>query len=129
MGLFSRRPMPLPRTSYGYVPPPEATASGWKCTDEDECGTGGQEIPRRWPYRCPNCGAETDPEFNEPWAHQARGAWLSGKAEDKSGEYPNGDPFWQRALASPLLAPHDAKGEPVCTKIGSDYGQGRWSRR
>lgn len=69
MGIF--RSKSLPRTSYGYQPPPEATASGWKCPGP-ECGDGDEATPRRWPALCTACGTQVDPSFDEPWAHQAR---------------------------------------------------------
>ena len=63
---------PLPRTSYGYQPPPQASAHGWRCANQD-CGAP----VRRWPRRCRSCGWPADPEFDEPWAHDALGAELS----------------------------------------------------
>ena len=70
---------PLPRTSYGYQPPPRATACGWRCANQD-CGAP----VRRWPRRCRLCGWPADPEFDEPWAHEALGAELSWRV----GRYP-----------------------------------------
>lgn len=61
----------LPLTSYGYQPPPEATAHGWRCANYD-CGAA----VRRW-RRCRLCGWPADPEFDEPWAHEALGVQLS----------------------------------------------------
>jgi hypothetical protein len=63
---------PLPRTSYGYQPPPQATAHGWRCANQN-CGAA----VRRWPRRCRLCGWSADPEFDEPWAHVALGVELS----------------------------------------------------
>jgi hypothetical protein len=63
---------PLPRTSYGYQPPPQATAHGWRCANQ-YCGAP----VRRWPRRCRECGWPADPEFDHPWAHDALGAELS----------------------------------------------------
>lgn len=63
---------PLPRTSYGYQPPPEATAHGWRCANHN-CGAA----VRRWPRRCRLCGWPADPEFDEPWAHEALGVELT----------------------------------------------------
>jgi hypothetical protein len=63
---------PLPRTFYGYQPPPQATAHGWRCANHD-CGA----TVRRWPRRCRLCGWSADPEFDEPWAHEALGRELS----------------------------------------------------
>jgi len=65
---MDRRP---PRTSYGYLAPPEARVKGWEC-DNDGCGTGDEPAPRSWPFPCPRCGRPTDATFEEPWAHQAR---------------------------------------------------------
>lgn len=62
----------MKRTSYGYQPPPGATARGWRCANE-ECGA----TVRRWPRRCRRCGWPADPEFDEPWAHEALGVELS----------------------------------------------------
>lgn len=73
MALFG--PKPLPFTSYGYQPPRGATARGWVCTNPD-CGAGEPEPVPRWPFRCRRCGWPADPQFDEPWAHEARGAEL-----------------------------------------------------
>lgn len=62
--------MRLPRTSYGYQPPPDARIRGWTCNNE-ECGTGGDEVPRSWPHPCPQCGHPADPWFTGEWAHEA----------------------------------------------------------
>ena len=70
MALWRRRPRPL--TSYGYQPPPEATVHGWRCASRD-CAAPVRHRPRR----CRRCGSPADPEFDEPWAHQALGAELS----------------------------------------------------
>lgn len=75
MGLFTKRPVQLPTTSYGYTPPPEATAQGWQCNNED-CGTGDVPAPRSWPFRCPQCGGPADPAFDQPWREEARGPRL-----------------------------------------------------
>jgi hypothetical protein len=72
VALLRLRLRPLPRTSYGYQPPPQATARGWRCANQD-CGAP----VRRWPRRCRLCGWHADPEFDEPWAHAALGAELS----------------------------------------------------
>lgn len=72
MGLFRSRSR-LIRTSYGYDPPPGAAAWGWTCTSR-ECGVTEAEVPRGgWPFACPRCGAPTDPAFEEPFKHDARG--------------------------------------------------------
>ncbi|GIF77862.1 CHAT domain-containing protein [Asanoa siamensis] len=65
---MARRP---PRTSYGYLAPPDARVKGWECRD-DGCGTGDQPAPPSWPHPCRLCGRPTDPTFEEPWAHDAR---------------------------------------------------------
>ncbi|GAA3934121.1 CHAT domain-containing protein [Actinoplanes auranticolor] len=65
---MGRRP---PRTSYGYLAPPEARVRGWKCVNQ-ECGTGDEPAPRSWPYPCRRCGHPADATFAEPWAHEAR---------------------------------------------------------
>ena len=62
--------MRLPRTSYGYAPPPRARARGWSCP---QCRSLGEEPPRRWPHPCPECGTAADPDFESPWAHDAEG--------------------------------------------------------
>ena len=69
---MSRRP---PRTSYGYLAPPGARVSGWRCCQED-CGRGDELAPRSWPALCPECRRPVDPSFAEPWAHEARGVEL-----------------------------------------------------
>jgi CHAT domain len=60
----------LPPTSYGYIPPVEAVADGWRCWS---CGQTDQPAPRRWPFPCPECAEPTDPTFVEPWDHEAEG--------------------------------------------------------
>jgi hypothetical protein len=70
MALWRRRPRLL--TSYGYQPPPEATVHGWRCASRD-CA-----MPvRYWRRRCRRCGSPADPEFDQPWAHEALGAELT----------------------------------------------------
>lgn len=71
---------PLPRTSYGYQPPPQATARGWRCANQD-CAAP----VRRWPRRCRLCGWPADPELDEPWAHEALGAELSWRVRRSPG--------------------------------------------
>lgn len=71
MPLF--RPRQLPATSYGYQPPPGATARGWHCLNMENCGAVGDDVPRHWPFPCPQCGGPTDPALPEPWQHEARG--------------------------------------------------------
>jgi hypothetical protein len=85
----------LPVTTYGYEPPPGATARGWRCADE-QCGTGGDEVPRRWPFRCTACGAPADPEFDDPWAHDARGPWL--RTQLAAAEQDRLRAFWESEL-------------------------------
>ena len=70
LALLRRRS--LPPTSYGYQPPTEATAHSWRCANYD-CGA----VVRRWSRRCRGCDSPVDPEFDEPWAHEALGAELS----------------------------------------------------
>lgn len=71
---------PLPRTSYGYQAPPQATAHGWRCANY-----GCRAVVRRWPRRCRLCGWPADPEFDQPWAHEALGAELSWRARHLPG--------------------------------------------
>lgn len=71
---------PLPRTSYGYQAPAQATAHGWRCANY-ECGA----TVRRWPRHCRLCGWPADPEFDEPWAHEALGAELSWRVRQVPG--------------------------------------------
>ena len=99
MGLFSRNPAVLPTTSYGYIPPPGATASqGWSCSNSD-CGTRGELVPKKWPFSCPSCGSPADPQFDEPWAQQARGPWLESKLrEDLAAGSQAGAQVWQSEL-------------------------------
>ncbi|MFG1917501.1 CHAT domain-containing protein [Micromonospora sp. NPDC048898] len=66
---MGRRP---PRTSYGYLAPPEARVLGWECNN-DGCGTGDRPAPPSWPYPCRECRRPADATFDEPWAHEARG--------------------------------------------------------
>lgn len=73
MGLFG--PKLIPKTSYGYQPPPGATSHGWKCTNSD-CRISNHEVVRRWPKACSGCGSPTDPLFDEPWEHEAEGIEL-----------------------------------------------------
>ncbi|RAO19931.1 hypothetical protein GUI43_00568 [Micromonospora noduli] len=61
-----------PRTSYGYLAPPDARVQGWECNN-DGCGTGDEPAPHSWPYPCRECHRPTDATFEEPWAHDARG--------------------------------------------------------
>ncbi len=82
MGLFGIR---LPGTSYGYVPPARATACGWECI---QCSQSEQELVRRWPKACSQCGAPADPRFNYPWGHHAEGVklqWLLRRDPEHMG--------------------------------------------
>lgn len=83
MPLFGSRT--LPTTSYGYQAPHGATPKGWECTNRDDCGAGDQVPPRRWPFRCPQCGSPCDPVFDEPWAHEAEGAELTWEIANHPG--------------------------------------------
>ncbi len=82
MPLFGPRPLPL--TSYGYQPPRGATARGWRCTNDD-CAAGEREPVSRWPFRCRQCGWPADPDFDEPWAHEALGVELSAEIRAHTG--------------------------------------------
>jgi len=82
MPLFGPRPLPL--TSYGYQPPRGATARGWRCANDD-CGTGEREPVSRWPFRCRRCGWPADPDFDEPWAHDALGVELTTEIRSHTG--------------------------------------------
>lgn len=87
MGLFKQKA--LPTTSYGYSPPPNATARGWVCTNYD-CARGEPEPVRRWPRPCPDCGSPTDPQFNQPWAHDAEGVelqWILREHPERGGGF------------------------------------------
>lgn len=72
----------LPRTSYGYQPPPGAAVTGWRCATSYKsatgqgCGVQGDEVPRRWPFPCPSCGGPTDVVLAGPWQHEAKGVEL-----------------------------------------------------
>jgi hypothetical protein len=103
MGLFSKSHSPLPATSYGYDPPANATAKSWMCNNP-ECSTTGIDMPRSWPYRCPLCGVNVDPVFDEPWGHQAKGLWLAAQlerveADARAGGWEGGPEFYRAAIA------------------------------
>jgi hypothetical protein len=74
MALFG--PKQIPATSYGYQPPTGATAWGWACVNSYSCGAMVREPVKRWPKACPKCGSPTDPLFDDPWDHEARGVEL-----------------------------------------------------
>lgn len=83
------KPKQLPRASYGYQAPLGATAHGWCCTNYD-CSTSDHEVVRRWPFPCRLCGSLTDPLFDEPWAHEARGVeldWLQRNVPERGGGF------------------------------------------
>ena len=87
MGLFGSKP--IPPTSYGYQPPPGATAHGWVCTNYD-CGISAHEPVRRWPKACSNCGSAADPLFDKPWAHDAEGVelqWVLARHPERGGGF------------------------------------------
>lgn len=71
--------MRLPTTTYGYTPPENARADGWRCF-ADDCHAGGGPAPKRWPAACPECGAPVDPTFEDPWEHDAEGVRLAYQA-------------------------------------------------
>jgi hypothetical protein len=82
-------PKQLPTTSYGYRPPPDATAKGWVCTSID-CGVSEHEYVRRWPKACTMCGSNTDPLFELPWEHDAEGIqlqWILHKDPERGGGF------------------------------------------
>jgi hypothetical protein len=78
-------PRSLPPTSYGYRPPPDATAHGWICANP-ECRCSRHETVRRWPRPCDVCGTAADPQLDPPWEHEAAGAELRWRlAQDPDG--------------------------------------------
>jgi hypothetical protein len=108
MGWFSGNKQ-LPETTYGYQPPPEATASGWQCNNKD-CGTGDAPAPKKWPARCPLCGGLADPDFDAPWREEARGYRLQMLAKqdgDEFGIFESGIREWRYGQA---LARSDVAG-------------------
>lgn len=92
MGLFG--PKPFPSTSYGYHPPAQATAHGWVCSNwdcrasvhKDDLGMTARDIAKRWPLGCSQCGSPADPNFDEPWQHQAEGVELQWTVRNRPGE-------------------------------------------
>lgn len=101
MAWFNRRNS-VPNTSYGYAPPDDAVVSGWICSSP-RCGYGGSYAPSRWPQSCPFCGSSADPEFAEPWAHDALRSRLLFELEvvTRNPDHDNYRPAW--ALNSELL--------------------------
>ena len=81
------RTAPLPQTSYGYRPPREAIAQGWKCSNPNDCGRADSHRIRRWPMRCPGCGWPADPVFAPPWEHDALGVELKWQIGHDTNEY------------------------------------------
>ena len=104
MGLFG--PKPLLRTSYGYQPPPNATAHGWSCTNYD-CGAAEHENVWLWPHSCPRCGSPTDPLFDAPWDHEAEGVELQHRirTHPERGSYDREQ--WELWLFKDALLRHD----------------------
>lgn len=87
MAFFKTRS--IPPTSYGYRPPPGATAHGWTCTNTD-CSISEHEPVRHWPHSCARCGSATDPLFDQPWKHQAEGVeleWLIRNHPERGGGF------------------------------------------
>lgn len=123
MALFGQKPLPL--TSYGYQPPRDASVKGWRCTNREDCGTGDDFPPTRWPVRCPKCGWPCDPTFNEPWAHAARGVELEWQARNDSDEYGRrfaGEQLLSWRLKDALLR-RDAAGAAAARTALHDYVQ------
>jgi len=116
MGLFSKRSNPLPETSYGYIPPSDATAHGWKCPSR-ECSTSNVPAPRSWPFACPMCGTSTDPEFYEPWARKPMGRWLLIEVDRAKREATSGGwsalPMYQSELEAWTFQDALLRGAPA----------------
>jgi hypothetical protein len=124
MPLFGQKQLPV--TSYGYQPPSGATARGWKCTNIQTCGNGGNVPPRRWPMRCPRCGQPCDPVFDEPWAHEARGTELYWQL---SNDPIRGGRFAQEGLMAwnlkDALLRRDARAATAARVMLRDYVAGK----
>lgn len=103
----------LPATTYGYAPPPGASASGWQCNNKG-CGAGDVPAPSKWPFSCPLCGGPADPDFDEPWREQARGPRLQlliDQYGDEFGFYESAIRDWQYGQA--LGARDAARAEAI----------------
>jgi hypothetical protein len=95
MGWFISRPRSFPMTSYGYIPPPNATAHGWVCVDQNcrasvhmaERGWTERDVLRRWSQVCAQCGSAADPNFDAPWDHHAEGVELQWSLRNLPDEY------------------------------------------
>lgn len=123
MGLFGTKP--LPTTSYGYQPPPGATAHGWTCTNSD-CHVSEHEPVRRWPRPCPQCGSVTDPLFDEPWAHEAEGMelqWLLREHPDRGGGFYNDQ--WEVWQFKDAVRRRDAAGVDQARARARSYAADR----
>jgi hypothetical protein len=78
MGLFQKifgqaqRAKSLPATEYGYLPPRDALAVGWYCTDNN-CSSRlyYDQVQATVPHQCPTCGRPTTPVLAWPWHHYA----------------------------------------------------------
>jgi len=111
---MGRRP---PRTSYGYLAPPEARVKGWECNN-DGCGTGDTPAPPSWPFLCHLCGRPTDATFEEPWAHQARRYQIQHRL--------TGADRYQRELAQ--LEQHVWAYKEACCRGDRAAADGAWQR-
>lgn len=112
---------PLPRTSYGYQPPAQATARAWRCANH-ECGATVRSRARR----CRLCGWPVDPQFDEPWAHEALGAELSWRVR----QFPKiGDGIPQERLIEwrlkDALRRHDRPSAAVARAAMHEYIRSR----
>jgi hypothetical protein len=117
----------LPTTSYGYQPPQDATAKGWHCP---ECGRSEWETVGRWPFIC-ECGVATNPIFNEPWAHDARGIelkWNMAHGDEIDGGYSRSQwPGWyykDSALRNNTPGMSEARGQ--AKEISQRMAQDSW---
>jgi hypothetical protein len=123
MGLFSRQ-AELPTTSYGYTPPRGATAHGWICANQ-ACGGSQWGQVRRWPKICSECGSSTDPNFDEPWAHEAEGVEL--RYRSASGGYGSG--YYADRLIVWRYKDALQRGNPVAGADALSDGQARIAER
>jgi hypothetical protein len=125
MGLFSRNSPRLPTTTYGYKPPPSATAHGWQCNNED-CDTGDRPAPRRWPFRCPSCGGFADPDFDEPWHEEAHGLRLQmllDRESDNGAGYVYEAGIWAWRYGRALAAGDVPNSEQIRTQTSAWLAQ------